>query len=295
MAASISVKRPAPKRGAGTVLALERGIALLGCFEPGCGALSNGELSRRTGIPKPTLTRLTATLVSLGLLKQVRGDDRYELAAGVLSFAQAFLGGLDIRAQARPHMVELAESLGASVYLAVCEGIEMVLIETCRSSSTVLHSRLDVGSRLQIPNSALGRAYAAALEPIERKHLLDRMCAQYTKRGASSRAEWARLPAEFDQALEQGRAQGFCTSMGAWHPDIHSIAVPLRSANAQLFAINCGGPAFAFSADRLQQAGPRLLGTARAIARDIGGSVPDLKTSGASAGPRRAPYREARA
>jgi DNA-binding IclR family transcriptional regulator len=78
----LATRAPA-RRGAGTVSALERGIAVLRCFEPGGGALRNGELARRTGIPKPTLTRLAATLVSLGLLKHARADDRYELAAGV--------------------------------------------------------------------------------------------------------------------------------------------------------------------------------------------------------------------
>ena len=41
-----------------TVSALERGIAVLRCFDEDRRVLSPTELSRLTGIPRPTVTRL---------------------------------------------------------------------------------------------------------------------------------------------------------------------------------------------------------------------------------------------
>src|SRR5689334_18434319 len=91
------------------VSALERGIAVLRCFESGVSALGNGELARLTGIPKPTVTRLVGTLVSLGLLRVATDGERWSLGAGVLPLARAFLDSLDVRAIARPHMKTLAD------------------------------------------------------------------------------------------------------------------------------------------------------------------------------------------
>lgn len=45
---------------------LARGIELLRCFAAGDAMLSNAELAQRTGLPRPTISRLTYTLVALG-------------------------------------------------------------------------------------------------------------------------------------------------------------------------------------------------------------------------------------
>jgi DNA-binding IclR family transcriptional regulator len=250
------------------VSALVRGIEVLRCFQGGSSALRNGDIARRTGIPKPTVTRLVATLVALGYLKQVRGTDTYAMSAGVLSLAQAFLSGLDVRACARPHMMELAESADASVYLAVRDGLDMVLIETCRSQSTMLRSRVSVGSRLALATAASGRAYLSALGRPERDGLIGQVQEAYG-------ARWDAHALSLERALRDAAVRGYALSAGEWHPDINTIAVPLLAPDGELMALTCGGPAFAFPADRLRKSiAPRLLETARAIAGEIGGTVP---------------------
>ncbi|MBE0627523.1 MAG: IclR family transcriptional regulator [Burkholderiales bacterium] len=250
------------------VSALVRGIEVLRCFQAGARALSNGEIARRTGIPKPTVTRLAATLVSLGYLKQMPDTDKYAMSAGVLSLAQAFLSGLDVRASARPHMLELAESVDAAVYLAARDGLNMVLIEACRSQSTMIHSRVGVGSQLDLVTAAAGRAYLSALGTAER----DTLIAQMRK---AHGARWSRYSAGLERALRDAAARGYAMSAGEWHPDINTVAVALHPAEGELLALTCGGPAFAFPANYLRKSiAPRLLETAIAIAREIGGGVP---------------------
>lgn len=260
--------KPSRKRVPDTVSALVRGIEVLRCFQAGSSALSNGDIARRTGIPKPTVTRLVATLVSLGYLKQVRETELYAMSAGVLALAQAFLSSLDVRASARPHMMELAEWADASVYLAVRDGLDMVLIETCRSHSTMLRSRVSVGSRLELATAASGRAYLSALGTADRQALLAQM------RKAHG-ARWDNNAAGLERALKDAAERGYALSAGEWHPDINTIAAPLLTAEGELMALTCGGPAFAFPADRLRKSiAPRLLETANMIAREIGGRVP---------------------
>lgn len=276
-AAKTKKTKPSRKRVPDTVSALARGIEVLRCFQAGPGALSNGDIARRTGIPKPTVTRLVATLVSLGYLKQLRETDMYAMSAGVLSLAQAFLSGLDVRACARPHMMRLAESADASVYLAVRDGLDMVLIETCRSQSTMLRSRVSVGSRLALATAASGRAYLSALGVAERDALIGQMRKAYG-------ARWDGYAAGLERALRDAAARGYALSAGEWHPDINTIAVPLLAAEGELMALTCGGPAFAFPADRLRKSiAPRLLETANTIAREIGGTVPVAASTGTPA------------
>jgi DNA-binding IclR family transcriptional regulator len=256
-----------------TVSALARGLSILQCFADAPAALSHGELARRTGIPKPTVTRLVATLVTHGLLRPERDSERYRLAAGVMTLARAFLSGLDTRAAARPHMQALAEEFDASVYLAVCDAPEMVIIEACRTRTAALTSRLDIGSRVMLLRSALGRAYLGGLDPAARESLL---------RDLRERAgnAWRRESAGLDAALRDAALRGYCLSLGESHPDISAVAVALRTSSGEIMTLNCGGPAFRFGEEHLRRrVAPRLLAMARVIAAEIGAGEPLLAAS----------------
>ncbi len=85
-----------------TVSALERGVAVLRCFTEEQRRLSPTDLARLTGIPRPTVTRLASTLVTLGLMTQEADSERFMLGPGVVSLARVFLAGLDIRAAGTP-------------------------------------------------------------------------------------------------------------------------------------------------------------------------------------------------
>ena len=53
------------------IASLARGLEILRCFTATTQILGNQELSQLTGLPKPTIARITNTLVSLGYLKQL--------------------------------------------------------------------------------------------------------------------------------------------------------------------------------------------------------------------------------
>jgi IclR family transcriptional regulator, positive regulator for flagellar biogenesis len=255
-------------RQPGTVSALRRGIAVLHCFDNGARTLSNGEISSRTGVPKPTVTRLAATLVSLGLLRQDPESERYSLGAGVLAIANAFLASMDVRSHARPHMVQLAEAVGgSSVYLGTRAGLDMVLVETCRSNSSLVAVRLEVGARVPLATSSLGRAWLSSIGDAERSKVL----AQLRERAG---AGWPRLQEGIEAALREAKAHGYCSSLGTLHAEVNSIAVPLALPGGEHMALTCGGPAFSLTEQRLRtEVAPRLLTAASAIEREIGGSA----------------------
>lgn len=252
------------------VSALERGISVLRCFKEDVRDLSNAELAQLTGIPKPTVTRLATTLVTLGLMKQEPGTERFSLSAGVVSLAQAFLAGIDVRAFARPHMARLADMSAGSVYLGVRDKLDMVLIETSAPKSALLLARLRVGSRFSIASSALGRAYLSALSDIrERDQLV------HALREAAGDDEWTRLEKGLARADDDARRHGYCLSLGEFHRDINSVAVPMVVPGGEIMALNCGGPAFSFTERHLrEQVAPMLLATANAITKEVGGFVP---------------------
>lgn len=260
-----------------TVSALERGISVLRCFSQDKPVLGYTDIAKMTGIPRPTVNRLVATLAATGMLKPALAADRFTLGPAVISLARVFLVSLDVRAVARPKMMAMAEDLGCSVYLAVRDGMEMVLIEACRPNSSILSPRLDVGSRAPLPTSALGRAYLAALDDTKRTQLIDSL---RLMRGP----EWDRVGPGMQRAVDEAQRLGYCLSLGEFHHEINSVSVPLVGPGDEIMALNCGGAAFMFAEQRLREEfAPRLMAIARDIATDIGGHVPATRAQQAAA------------
>ena len=242
------------------VTALARGLDVLRAFQNGDAALGNQEIAARTDLPKPTVSRLPYTLTELGYLTRVNELDKYRLGAGVLALGYAFLAGMDIRARARPLMQELANAANAAVSLGICDRLAMVYLETCRGPSAIT-LRLDVGSRIPIGSTAMGRAYIAAQPPQARARMMRLIEHEDPK-------AFSRLCRGIDQAVRDLAARGFVTSLGEWQPEVNAAGVPLQGPDGSVdFVITCGGAGFQLSKARLErEIGPALVDLATAIA-----------------------------
>jgi hypothetical protein len=117
------------------VTAVARAFAVLRCFEHGQQFLGNQDIARRSGLPKPTVSRFTFTLSALGYLNYSVEREKYCLGAAVISLGHAFLRNNDVIAIARPLMHELAEHTGAAVMLGAADGRRMVLLAICQGDA----------------------------------------------------------------------------------------------------------------------------------------------------------------
>lgn len=245
------------------VTALARGLSVLRAFRPGDGVLGNGELAERTGLPKPTVSRLTHTLTRLGYLIHAERLGKYQLGPGVLALGYGLLANLDFRRVARPYMQEFANETGLSLALGARDRLNMVYLEHARDASSVT-LRLDIGSHIPIATTAMGRAFLAAIPETERAYLLTVMA----ERAGDA---WPHQARGIAKALDDYARQGFCASFGDWQHDVNSVAVALRSPDgATVMAVNAGGPAFLHKPDKLlNDTGPRLVALVRAMEADM--------------------------
>lgn len=234
------------------VTALARGLEILRCFTPRENTLSNQELSAMTGLPKATVSRLTYTLMRLGYIKQDARSQRYQLDIGVLGFGYAMLSNLMIRAVASPLMVELAEYAQAAVALAARYRLQMVYLDVVQGQGN-LTMRRQVGSYLPLAQSSVGRACLAAMPENERSFLLDHI----RRRDLEA---WPAVRRGLDRAFRDFEDYGYCLSIGEWHKDVNSVAVPMVHRQYGVLAFNCGGPSFQLPQEKLESdIGPRLI------------------------------------
>lgn len=234
------------------VTALARGLELLACFRSGDRLLGNQELAERCKLPKSTVSRLTYTMTKVGYLQYDDVSGKYRLGSATMALSSAMLAKLDIRQLARPMMQELADFSRSMVSLGMRDRLSMIYIEN-RRSQTALTLSLDVGSRIPIASTAMGRAYLAVISDSERNDILERV------RELDEMA-WPKIRDRVARALEESVTLGCTTSFGDWQPDVNAIAIAFRPADGTApLSINCGGPAFHLSPDYLlKEVQPRL-------------------------------------
>ncbi len=235
------------------VTALARGLEVLSCFKAGDAYLGNSQIAGRTGLPKSTVSRLTATLTEVGYLRFSPEQNQYHLGNAVLSLGYALLAQMDVRRIARPLMQALAEHTQSSVNLGIRDGLNMVYIDTYRNASTYA-VQLDVGAQVPIATTSMGRAYLAALPDTERAELLGQI-------RRHDQDQWPAVSTGIEQALRDYREHGYCCSLGDWRQEVHAIAVPLVPADgADLLVFSCSGASFQLRPQLLaDDIGPRLL------------------------------------
>jgi DNA-binding IclR family transcriptional regulator len=262
-------KKPATDRN--FVVALSRGLDVLRAFHPNDGLLGNQEIAARTNLPKPTVSRLTYTLTKLGYLTPVPRFEKYQLAPAALALGYAALANLGVRHLSEPFREEVMRETGGAVAVGGRDRHSMIYFGQSRNGLT-LGVQLDVGSRVPIATSAMGRAYFWSLDEDERAALLRDLREHYGSR-------WPKLRDGLERSGEVVAKYGFAISAGEWQTDVHAAGVALRlNDGTGPYAFNCGAPAFRFTEDRLiNDIGPRLVAMVRNIEAALGGLAPQSR------------------
>ncbi len=231
--------------------ALGRGLDVLRCFGPRDRWLANQEIAARTGLARPTVSRLVYTLTQLGFLKHSHQARRYALGSAAVSLGYSALSQIDIRRTARPLLHALSQQTNASVHLAINDDLFMQVVDTYWHSAVFV---IDIGSRVPLVTTSLGRAYVCALPEDERRSTLDRI-------RLGRPAEWPIVRKRFDEAFRDYEQYGFCLGLGDWRREVNAVAAPLDPGDGtKPVVIGCSGAAFQLRPEMLtRDIGPRLL------------------------------------
>lgn len=245
------------------VTALARGLDVLRCFTPRDRWLKHQEIARRSGLPASTVSRLTFTLGALGYLRHREATGEYALAPAVLALGFSMLSNFDVGRIARPWMQAMADHAQAAISLGVRRDLSMIYVAHCRSSAR-LTLGLDVGTRLPLANTAMGRAVWCGLQPAERERLSSWLAEEQPR-------AWPALREALDRAIGQHARCGYVTSEAEWESEISAVGVPLDLGDGrEPLGLTCGGPAARLQGALLHEDfAPRLVETARQITAAI--------------------------
>ncbi|WP_371734616.1 IclR family transcriptional regulator [Allopusillimonas soli] len=238
---------------------LARGLEVLRAFTPLDAVLGNRDISDRTGLPRPTISRLTYTLTLLGYLSYDERLQKYRLGSGVLSLGYPLLASMRIRQIARPFMEHLSKDTGCTVNLGMRDRSNIVYVETCRLDAGNAYQP-DIGSTRPLLSTAMGRALLMACSTTDCNAILNRLQVMDPGSFAKDKPSWDRDKKAFSR-------RHFCHSQGDWREEIHAIAAPIRQPhNEPQVALNCTMSAIRLSKNSLEEeAAPRMLEAIRQI------------------------------
>ncbi len=222
------------------MLTVERGLRVLRAFRSDRVPLSNADLVRRTGLSKATVSRLTSTLLNLGLIRRVPDGRKLELSAGPLAVGHAYLATNELVQVAHPVMQSLADALDVSVAFGIRDGMDMLYVGY-RVSAKVATLRLGVGTVLPMGVTAMGHAYLWALPPAERDHLL-----QQILHAAAGNA--ARTEKSIRNSFAQLDETGVCGVVSEYQRKVYALAAPASIGRKHtLMGLSCGNADFSQS------------------------------------------------
>lgn len=207
--------------------AFARGLAILEALSRVQRPLSNGELSRATGLPPSTVSRLTHTAMELGYLRFSQSKRAYELTPKNLTLGYPVLAGMTMLDRAKPLLKQLSERTGETVGLTIRDGLHVTFVEVVQGSELVA-VRLATGGRLPIAVSAAGIAMLAAMPERDRRLIATRVSSHLAKRGGNVEA--------FKAHLAEACQLGISYVRDAWRRGIGGIAIGFED-NGEMGAI----------------------------------------------------------
>lgn len=247
---------------------LERGLAILECFTPERPVRGIADLADELGMSPSTTHRYVLTLTALGYLVQ-DARRKYRLGLSVTTLGMSALSSTSLREHARPHLEELSRRAQYTLALGVLEGPEVLYVDRIRAARKGQHLidlELDVGSRLPVHSSAMGKLLVAALPADEQRRLLAELT--LGRLGPHTVTSRSALRGELARINEEGLAVGDQELA----PELYEIAAPIRSDTRDTIAsLSMQAHSSMIALEQLvEHLGPHLISTADRISARAG-------------------------
>jgi len=230
-----------------------RGLDILTAFTAGDQFLGNAEIAHRTGIPRSTVSRITATLTELGYLNYADQIGKYEIGPRVLALSYSLMSKLRVHTLARPLMEELARESNAIVGLSMLDGLNVVFVESALGDRPY-SQQPQVGFRVPIAFTSMGWSCLSVMNVNDRTETLRRIEEAYPDKAAEIRRN-------VQQAIADIWQRGFCLSLGALEPGSNAVGVPyLHPDGRHILAFNMTAPNTVLTRKSIETRwGPRLV------------------------------------
>ncbi len=220
---------------------VERALAILTCFTDAQPRLRVADVVRHLDLSQSTVSRLLATMETLGFVRRDPQTGLYELGLELVTLAGVVLNQSEIRRQAVPELAAVAQDLGLAANLAVLHGDAIFYLATVEGPKAPKLFTM-IGRRNPLHCTGMGKILLAHLAEPERDALLARIpYPQFTPATAGS-ADALRpqltLAVERGYAVEREELAFGRACVAAPIRDASGVAVAATSISGPLSALD---------------------------------------------------------
>lgn len=246
------------------VHSIEKAVTLLDCFWIARRPLALAELVQMTGWAKSTIHGLLSSMTDSRIIEQNEFDGKYRLGYHLYELGSAVNAAWSEISLARTRLLQIANTIRESAYLARICGDEL-LLAVCAEPSEGFRVSTQEGTRIPIHASSQGKAILAYMPEDEAQALLERKGMQaYTPHTIRS---WSSLQVQ----LAQIRQQGYALERSEYQVGLQSIGVPIFDGSGTCqYAISVVGVMQGQVWNGFDETLKLLLESAADISRDLG-------------------------
>lgn len=256
-----------PKPG-NLVQTIERVATIFDVMAQNSQGISLKDLSAKVDLPKGTTHRLLSSLAYFGYVRQTSESKNYHLGFKLVELGNRLLDHLDLRAQARPFLVNLCQRTKETVHLVVLDQNEALYVDKVVSDEKQggLQMVSRVGLRVPAHCSSVGKVFLSQFSDEELESLA-------SENGLEERTQNTIIDIDkLKRHLKIVRKQGYAIDEEENEPGIRCIGAPVfNQQNRVIAAISISGPTIRITKEivekKLKQ---EVLRTALEISREFG-------------------------
>ena len=250
-----------PKQVTGTAL-LGKACDILEIVGHSPGTVGQAALAEKTGIPRATLYRILAALISRGLLRSDPLSQNYTLGFNFLELAQNAWSSSDLAAIASVELRRLRDLTGETSYLAVQEGSHVLALGRFESAHD-RRSNARLGALKPMHCTSQGKAILAYLSQSQLDQVLGAELAAFTDNTITDADQ---LKAN----LAIVRARGYAIDDEEIVLGTRCVGAAIRDPDGRpVAAISVAGPTFRMHPERAEQLGKELVEVAKRISSQL--------------------------
>lgn len=222
------------------------------------------DLSRQTGLPRPTVYRLLHTLIDSEFVEYDPDTRTYTLGPRLIEFGLRHLAKLDIRKLALPLMRRLRDLTQETVALSVVVGHERQYVEQLESPQEVRQT-IELGRRVPLHAGGSGKAILAFFsEGRLEKYLTTVPIVALTPHTILDQNK-------LREELRRIRELGYAWSVQERQTGAATVAAPVFAANGLVKGcLSVSGPYQRFPAEKIKEYGPLVKSVAHELSRQMG-------------------------
>lgn len=249
------------------VRALHRGITVLFAVARAGSRLSLSEIARRAALSEATTFRILSTLETSRLVQRDQTRGGYTLGVSCVELGTSFSQSVDLVAEARPVMDDLAARFKQTVNLGVLDDGYVLYLHRVAPPSLLGPMVARPGLRVPATCTGIGKAILAHHEP---NHWPGHSGEELPAATEFSKATAESLHADLRKTL----ARGFSIDLQELAEGVHSVAAPIFEPDGSVSAaLSVGGIRDALPYPRLlDEVGPAVAKAAAHISSQIGGN-----------------------